>query len=750
MSLIPRLINIVVRRPWIALGVVGAITVVLAWPAAAVPTDNSLAVWFVEDDPALVRYREFMGTFGNDEAVVVAYRTVSSGQGDGTGSGHEAALALQERTAAALEAVPGVATVISGAALVRAAGAEAARPVLERLGLSGPDPEVVALIARLEPSRDMDARRGPILDAMSAALDGTLRAAGHEVRLAGTGVLYEGLNRQTERDGALFLGLALLIMTGLLWLILGSLPAVALTLAGPLAATAATTGIVGWTGGSLNVVMATLPALILVIGIADGVHILMAWYGARRERPPGDGSTRRALAVEVVSRMAVPCLFTSVTTALAFLALTSSRMAVIRELGVYAAVGVTLVWGLVVVIMAAGLALLDVRPPVRAPGDRLGRRLAGLGSGLERRRGPVLAAFAVAFVLLAAGAGRVVVDTHTLGLLPEGHAVVEDSGWIEANLGAYTPLEFVIRAREGSVLEPSLLAAVARWQEGAESSAAVGRTLGLTNLLVLAGGALPESVTAAESGLRDLESLLGDDVSAYITADRTATRVTAFVPMGTARDFAAAVGSLRAAGEAILGPVATITATGYLPLYVRIIDYTVSSTLTGLALAFAGVFLVLALLLRSWRLVLAAVPPNLFAVAAVFGVMGWAGIPLDIATATVGAIVLGIAVDDTVHFLHRYREAVRGGTPVRAGDAGGAGDAGAAAPTVVALASAGPAMVLTSLVLMLGLGVLMAAGSMSIVYFGVLITLAVAAALVADLLLLPVLLPLLHAERRSP
>ncbi len=729
MSLTHRLVTAAVRRPWLALGVTAAITVVLAWPAGSVPTDNSLAVWFVEDDPALVRYHEFMATFGNDEAVVVAYRDASFGRGE------EGALALQERTAAALEAVAGVESVIAGAPLVRAAGPEAARPVLERLGLAGSDPEAVALVARLEPSRDMDARRGPVLDGIDAALDGTLRAAGHDVRLAGTGVLYEGLNRQTERDGALFLGLALLVMTGLLWLILGSPLAVVLTLAGPLAATAATTGIVGWTGGSLNVVMATLPALILVIGIADGVHIFMAWYRARRERPPGDAEARRALVVEVVARMAVPCLFTSVTTALAFLALVSSRMAVIRELGVYAAVGVTLVWGLVIVIMAAGLALVDVRPPKRAPGARLARRLAVLGSWLERRRGLVLAAFAVVFLLLAAGAARVVVDTHTLGLLPAGHPVVEDSDWIEAHLGAYTPLEFVIRARDGSVLEPSLLAAVSRWQERAESSAAVGRTLGLTDLFALAGGTVPKSVSGAESLLRDLESMLGDDVAAYITADRTATRVTAFVAMGTARDFAAAVGSLRETGEEILGPAATITATGYLPLYVRIIDYTVSSALTGLALAFAGVFLVLALLLRSWRMILAAVPPNLFAVAAVFGVMGWAGIPLDIATATVGAIILGIAVDDTVHFLHRYREASR--------DGGGA-------PATVALAEAGPAMVLTSLVLILGLGVLMAAGSMSIVYFGVLITLAVAAALVADLLLLPVLLPLFHAERRSP
>jgi uncharacterized protein len=734
MPLLQRLVTASVDRPWSALAILALTAIVLAWPMATVPTDNSLAVWFVEDDPALARYHEFLDTFGNDEAVVIAYRT----GGTGPLGLDEEAVSLQERAAAGLAEVDGVESVLSGAALVRAAGQESARPALERLGLAGPG-DVAAIVARLEPSRDMDARRGRILDDVRGVLDGTLVAAGHDVRLAGTGVLYEGLNRQTERDGAVFLALAIVVMTIVLRLVLGSMAAVALTLVGPLAATAATTGIIGWTGGSLNVVMATLPALILVIGIADGVHILLAWYAARRDRD----EERRALAAEVVGRMAVPCLFTSLTTALGFLALTSSRMAVIRELGIYAAVGMILVWAFVIVLVGAGLALFDIRPPARGSGAWLAPRLGRLAGRLQARRGAVLVAFGVAAIGLGLGASRVVVDTHTLGLLPDDHPVVTDSDWIETHLGDYTPLEFVIRAREGSVLEPTVLERVARWQDRAESVSGVERTLGLTDLFALTGDRVPGSAGAAEQAVGDLSEVLDDDLSAYLTGDRTATRVTAFVPMGTARDFAAAVSSLRDTGAEVLGDRASIAATGYLPLYVRIIDYTGSSTLLGLALAFAGVFVVLSLLLRSWRAVVAAIPPNLFAVLTVFGVMGWAGIPLDIATATVGAIILGIAVDDTVHFLHRYSEALR--TPETSAGVRESADAVARA-----LAGAGPAMILTSIVLVLGLGVLMAAGSVSIVYFGLLITLAVAAAVVADLILLPVLLPLIHTTARRP
>ena len=721
MPLVHRFARAVVRRPLASLGVAALAVVGLGWPAAAVPTDNSLAVWFVDDDPALARYRAFLETFGNDEAVVAAWRAGPTLDAALDSAG----LATMERAEAAVAAVPGVDRVLSPAPLVRAAGPEAAGPAIRALGLAGED-GVVALVATVAPAPDLDARRGEVLDGIDAALDGTVGAAGHAVHTAGNGVLYEGLNRQTESDGALFLGLALVVMAVLLRVVLGSLRAMLLTLAPPLAAAVATTGVVGWTGGSLNVVMATLPALILVIGVADGVHILVEWFRARRAAPPATAAARRALAADVVARMAVPCLFTSLTTGLAFMALASSRMAVIRELGVYAAVGVMGVWALVVVGAGAGLALLDVPAPERAWGARLAPRLRALGRTLQARRRAVIGTFLLVTAVLVIGIARVRVDTHTLGLLPDDHRVVTDSRWIEANLGDYTPLEMVVEARSGSVLEPRVLARIAAWRDSLAAVPGVGRSLGPTDVFALLGERVPASAAAAESGIEAYRAVTGDDLSAYLTPDRRAARVTAFVPMGTARSFAAAVRRLEASGAAVLGDAATVTATGYLPLYVRIIDYTVSSALAGLALAFAGVFLVLALLLRSWRPVLAAVPPNLFAVATVFGAMGWAGIPLDIATATVGAIILGIAVDDTVHLLHRHGER-------RA--------AGASDPVSEALADAGPGMVLTSVVLVLGLAILMAAGSLSIVYFGLLITLAVATALVADLLLLPVLLP---------
>jgi uncharacterized protein len=132
-------------------------------------------------------------------------------------------------------------------------------------------------------------------------------------------------------------------------------------------------------------------------------------------------------------------------------------------------------------------------------------------------------------------------------------------------------------------------------------------------------------------------------------------------------------------------------------------------------------------LVRSARGMFAAMVVNLLPVLLVFGVMGWSGIPLDIATATVGAIVLGIVVDDTIHFLHRYRVSQRAGMS----------SATAATETI---RHAGRGMLLTSAVLGSGFAVMIAAGTKSISYFGLLAALAVLSAVACDLLLLPALL----------
>jgi hypothetical protein len=285
----------------------------------------------------------------------------------------------------------------------------------------------------------------------------------------------------------------------------------------------------------------------------------------------------------------------------------------------------------------------------------------------------------MAAVILIVGGTRVRADTHTIGLLPATHVVRSDSDWIERRLGAYTPLELLVT--NPGIEDSAFARHLAAWRARVEKHARVHRTF--------AAPADP----ATPHGAR------------HTSRDGRTVRVTAFVPMMTARGIADVIADIEQEGTREFGNDSVVKASGYLPLYTTIIDYVVQSTVWGLALAFVLVFIVMASLVRSPRGMFAAVPTNVLPLLLVFGVMGWCGIPLDLATATVGAIVLGIMVDDTIHFLHRYEQERRTGrTPAES--------------VRLSILTTGRSIVLTSLVLSGGFAVLMAAGARGIVYFG--------------------------------
>lgn len=702
-----RLLRAAAARPLTTLALLLAASFPLLVAGGALRPDNALSVWFVEDDPALAAYRDFVGRYGNDEAVAIAYRA----PGDALAP-EEAA--LQARAAERVAAVDGVAEVLAPGPMAAELGSgPEARAYLRRAGLLSADGRSAVLLARMEARDDVDAVRGRVLDDVRAAADGTLGAAGREARYAGIGVLYDALNRQTIRDSGVYLGVALLVMTALLWMALRRWRAVAIALAPPLVVSGMTMGLFTVAGRPFTQVTAILPMLVLVIGLSDALHLLSHYDAERRRAGAVDEGARRELVARAAAFIAWPNLFTALTTAAGFLALATSRMPAVRDLGWTAAAAMLMGWVMTLLVGAAALARWDVPPPPERPrGGIVDRVLGRLAEWLPPRRGAVLLGTAAAAVVLLAGAARVRVDTYTLELLPSGHAAREDSRWIEENVGFYTPLEFRLRVAEGSAAAPAVLRRLAVWQQVAEARPDVAQTFGVAEA-ALAGGAEPGG--------------------AYLSADRREARVTAFVPMTSTRGFAGTVRALEAEAVRVFGASATLTASGYLPLYLRIVDYVVSGTVWGLAVSALVVFAMVGLLLRSLPLTLAAVPTNLFPVALVFGAMGWAGIPLDIATATIGAIVLGIAVDDTIHFLFRYREERRAGRPTE--------DA-----VRETYREAGRPIVFATLVLALGFAVLATSGSTSIAYFGIVAALAIVGAMLADLFLLPALL-LLRRER---
>ncbi|MCK5623228.1 MAG: MMPL family transporter, partial [Alphaproteobacteria bacterium] len=180
-----------------------------------------------------------------------------------------------------------------------------------------------------------------------------------------------------------------------------------------------------------------------------------------------------------------------------------------------------------------------------------------------------------------------------------------------------------------------------------------------------------------------------------------------------------------------LGPDVTVTATGIMSLFSRTLSAAMWSAAKSYVIAFGAITLMMILLIGNLRLGLAAMLPNVAPIAIAMGFMWWAGIPLNMFTMLVGSIAIGLAVDDTVHFMHNFRRYFAQSGDVRE----------AVRRT---LHTAGRAMLVTSVVLAIGFYIFMFASMINVIQFGFLVGSAILLALLADFLLAPALMVLLN------
>lgn len=754
--MLTKFVYFLVQRRIVVVSVALVLTIVLGVFASRLSIDNSIEAWFVEDDPALVSYQTFLEEFGNDEVVVIAIH----GSDDVFAPDRLERLA---RLSSALEEIGGVARVHSLANTgVLVAGAEPrlvpavdlpvgnddllrARAVVAIDGLAsrlvGRDGSTLLVFAWMEANRDIDIERPRILEAIRTATEAELNEAEHS-SYGGIGVLHDALNRATIGEGSLFIGLSYLVIAATLFLITRRCLWTVLALLVVALADIALLGVMSLLGRSVNMVTIALPPVVMILGVANVVHMttdLDIALGRAR-------NSIQALTT-TLAEVTIPCAFNTVTTAVAFLSLTTASMAVTRDYGLFAAIGVVFAF----VFAVAGMSALLPRVSRLRPPDR---SIAWLAKIVERimmfsmrRRATVLVVTSLVAAVSIVGAARIVVDTNSIGFLPEDNVARRDADAIERTAGPYFPLEMTLRTSGDNWMDSELFAAVAAAQTALEADAAIGRTTTIADVLrdfyvgasgdVIPRPWVPESDDVIEMTVALLERTGNSDILDHlVAADGRTLRLTATTSGMSAGGFIEVAERASATAQAAVGDQAEVSMSGYLPLYSQMIEHLVGDQVKSFSLAFVMVFLVVSLVLRSWRFALVAIPPNLLPVAMLLGVMGFAGIELDIATVTVAAVMLGVIVDDTVHILHRLRRELATGAALDD------------AMRAVARAS-GVAVVMTSFVFCAGFFVISLAGSDAIGNSGLLMAVAVLAALVTDLVLLPAFISFLFSRRHA-
>ncbi len=633
-----------------------------------------------------------------------------------------------------------------------AALAEQARanPLL-RNTLISPSGEVAAVYLKVADDVAKVAVVRPVINELRQILEETAEAyPGVRLHLLGPHAYRTTVVSIMISEELRFAPLTALVLSLILGLLFRSLQGVAIPLLSVGLGALWTVALMALTNEPVNIINTITATLILVIGVADAIH-MMERYGQERSR----GQDRREAVRSAVVWVGGACLLTSLTTAVGFATLSTAHLGILRRFGIYAALGVmiTFVTTLVFVPWALDRFAMSGRDRRGEPRqdlrwDRFTDALLSRQARLVRAHPRVVAVAGFGITgLFAAGILNLTVDNFIMEYVPKGDPIRAGHEVLEKELAGVVYFDMVLEIDDGPDspwYEPELLRRAALAEAAVLAHPEINSAESILGLLrelryVQRGGAaagvdrlaLPDSRREVASLL--LLAEMGGQESLAVThlgVDARRMRITFRAGDLGARNYLTLEGrvqeAITSAFEGAPRPVRGVI-TGTSQVGYSGIDSLIRDLLRSLGWAFVVIFVTLALLFRSWRIALLAMGPNLMPIVVVLGAMGWASRHLETLSAMVFSIGLGIAVDDTIHYLARYCQEVRAGlTPDEA--------------VQRTTEQTGRAIITTSLVLLFGFGVLFTSAFPPNQSFAVLAGAVIFVALLADLWVLPALL----------
>jgi predicted RND superfamily exporter protein len=571
---------------------------------------------------------------------------------------------------------------------------------------------------------------------------------GVEIYLGGDPVMSERLAVDMQQNLEVFVGLSLLAIVGVLALLFRRAAGVALPLGVVLLALFTTLGLAGLRGQPLNIAAQLLPTFLLSVGIATSIHILVIFF-QHHDR----GEERAAAIAAALEHSGLATAMTSLTTAAGLVSFNAANLEALRDLGLFAPLGVLLLLAYSLILLPALLALLPIRRRARAgasgPGP-LVRALLGAADFAVGRPWTVIVA--ALLVTLASGIGLrwIHYEHDPMTWFPENDPIRTSTRVLDQELGGALSLEVVVdTGRENGLHEPALQRALdelgrevgaMRGEHGIE----VRKTLSVADIAKEIHQALNENrpefyAIPDERRLVAQELLLfensgSDDLEEWVDTRFSRARFSARAVWVAAQYYVGFVPRVREAFERALGPEVRVRVTGLLALITTALEEIRWGMIYSYLWSLAQITPLMVLMIGSLRGGLVSMVPNLAPIAWVLGWMGWAGIGLDSFTILVGSIALGIAVDDTVHFLHGfYREL---------------GETGDLRESIRrTLSTTGEALVTTTVVLCCGFMVYSFATMSNLALFGQLSALTLGLALVAEVVVTPALVTLVTRSR---
>jgi hypothetical protein len=721
--------------------------------------DNDITAWFSKDDPVYRDYERYRAEFGGTRALIIALKADSADR------------LFSRETLETIAAISGdierVDTVqrvnsLATATIVEALkhqdadeGGLEVRPLLDKLATRDPadvrrraleddlirgdlvseDGTTTAIIVGFDEDRIDDVRAG-VIQQIHDIVDPKL-PAGVRAYYNGSLEISETYNRITLDNQRKFTPPILFFTVLAIYLSFRSWRKTMLAMFAIVVSLLWTLGLYSLMGYSYNVLASMLVPLIVVLAIADDVHIMQHWDEERRR-----GDVEQAFKA-TVAHLTAPLLGASATTALGMLSLATSSVVAVRAFGVGSAVGIMVDFAISIVLMPTLLTL--VKPETaEAPHERYFLApLKAVARFSSAHPGRVLTASMVLAVVATLGILRLRVDTNHISFFSADHPLGQSAAIIDKQLGGVYSFQIMLEGPPESLKTPDALQRVDRLADALRKFPHVRKVTSVADYVKrinkeLNDGRPEANVVPADAntiaqelfvfalggeGRHELERVVASDYSrAQISIKLQSMSSDIVLEQVEEAD--------RLAKDAFAGSGITVLTTGSGRLFSTLDHYLVMSQLSSFGTAFFTVFGVIFLVFRSFRFGLLTIAPNLLPVLAVLGVMGYLDISMNVATVMVASVALGIVDDDTIHFINRYRrEAAAGRSTDEAIE--------------IATAHEGRASLTTALINSAGYGVLLLSEYKPTAWFGGLLALTMMTAFLAEVFILPATIKLL-------
>ncbi|ACL02220.1 cyclic nucleotide-binding protein [Desulfatibacillum aliphaticivorans] len=722
----------ILKAPKLTLTAVMVLTVILGLGLFRLQLKTSLHDLVIRDLPETAYYEETTKLFGEQQVIQVVAK--------GENVLAPETFAHLERLDKRLSRIPGVERTISLPSALREMAAtgmtldkfrDIIGPVkLFDSQLISRDQKVAGLTLVLDDSRNPE----ELVDRVTAILKD--EENGLSLYSVGMPNVSLALGRYTQQDFFRLPPITYGVIAVLLLILFRSVQGVLFPLSSITLALVWTIGLMGWTGTALSMLTMITPVFLIAVGTAYCLHFVTAYARAVEK-----GCTAEEAARRVCGDLRLPTSLAVGTTIVGLGSLVVNRIDAIRDFALFSCVGM---FFLLIILLTWLPALIAAYPSPEASQrerkkDLVDRFLQGVIHLNLHHQKKLFAFFIIMAVVGLIGVFKIRVETNPCRYFRADAPVLQNFHAVYQDLCGSFPVNVVVRTDVPDFFEdPENLAKLAGLSDALVGLDKVDKAVSVADYLRLAHYAsnqyegdayvLPDQGYMVRMDVNTMKTMIGGETLArFVTQDFSSANILLLTHISGSSDFLNGKRDMEAICRQFFGPEAVCRATGFGIVISATSDLVTQGQVKSLSITMVLVFGMMFLLFLSFKAGATAILPNMFPIIMNFGIMGWMGVELSLVTSLIASIAIGLAVDDTIHYLFHYNDEFKKDLDEKR----------ALAET---LATIGRPIVFTTLTIGLGFSVLVFSGFRPTALFGVMMVLTMMAALVGDLILLPTLM----------